>query len=272
MLSQPSLRPYQETRSASIGCRCGIATVRQNRLIAALPHADSQRLLPLLEPKPLHRGSILHWAGERETNLYFITAGVVSRFYILENGAQAAFALTGNEGAIGIGGLLGGQGVPRHAVVLSEGHACRIGVDVLWREFAHVPALLPLLLRYTQALITQTTQTVVCNRFHSVAQQFCRCILSCMDRVPSRELVVTQEQLADLLGVRREAVTAAARTLQKAGLIEYSRGHIAVLDRAGLEARACECYGVVKREYERLFSAPADEEPVYAGWGRAAQW
>jgi CRP-like cAMP-binding protein len=272
MLSQRSFRPYQDPRSPPIGCSCAIATLRQNGLIAALPHAESQRLLPHLEPVPLLRGSILHRAGERETHLYFITSGVVSRFYMLEDGAQAGFALTGNEGVIGVGGFFGGEGAPTQAAVLCEGYACRIGVDALWRVFAHVPTLLPLLLRYTQALITQTTQTVVCNRFHSVEQQLCRSILSCLDRLPSDELVVTQDLLADLLGVRREAITAAAGTLQEAGLIQYRRGHIAVLERAALEARACECYGVVKREYERLLPAPHGEEPVYAGWNRAAQW
>jgi CRP-like cAMP-binding protein len=263
MLIQRSYRPYQDARISSVSSLRPIVTPRQNRLLAALPGAEYARILPHLTPVPLPLGSEVHGAGDRELHLYFVTAGIVSRFYVLEDGSQAGFSITGSEGAIGIGGLLGGEGAPSQAAVLCAGHSYRLRLDALQRELSRVPSLLPLLLRYTQALMTQTTQTVVCNRYHSVEQQMSRGILSCLDRLASNELAMTQELLAGMLGVRREAVTDAAGRLQAAGAIRYARGHIAVVDRAVLEEHACECYEVVKREYERLLPGPDDEEQVF---------
>jgi CRP-like cAMP-binding protein len=213
---------------------------------------DYERLLPDLEPVPLPLGWAVHGAGEREKYLYFLTAGLVSRFYMTENGASTEFALTGSEGVIGVALFLGGESTPSQSVVLSAGYAYRLGADVLKKEFERGGPLPHLLLRYTQALIVETGQTAVCNRHHSLEQQLCRWLLSSLDRSPTGELTMTQELIADMLGVRREGVTEAAGKLQKAGLIHYSRGHIAVLDRHQLEAQACECYAVVKREYDRL--------------------
>ena len=191
-------------------------------------------------------------AGSRRLTATSLTAGIVSRFYVTENGASAGFAVTGSEGVIGVASFLGGESTPSQAVVLSAGYAYRLGADLLKNEFEHDGPLPHLLLRYTQALIAQTGQIAVCNRHHSLEQRLCRWILSCLDRLPSNELTMTQELIADMLGVRREGVTEAAGKLQKAGLIHYSRGRIAVLDRPQLEARVCECYAVVKREYDRL--------------------
>jgi CRP-like cAMP-binding protein len=197
-------------------------------------------------------GWTLHVAGEREKHLYFLTAGIVSRFCIMLNGASAAFAVTGREGVIGVASFLGGESTPSQAVVLGAGYGYRLEVDLVNREFERDGPLSHLLLRYTQALIAQTGQIVMCYRHHSLEQQLCRWILSCVDRLPSNELTMTQQRIADMLGVRREAVTQAAGRLQKAGLIHCSRGHIAVLDRPRLEAQACECNAIVKREYHRL--------------------
>ena len=227
-------------------------TPRQNHLLAALPVKDYARLLPALEPVPLPLGWAVHNAGDREKYLYFLTAGIVSRFYVMENGASAEFSVTGNEGVIGIASFLSGGSTPGQAVVLSPGYAYRLGADMLKSEFEHDSPLAHLLLRYIQALIVQTGQTAVCNRHHSLEQQLCCWLLSCLDRLPSNEMTMTQEHIADMLGVRREGVTEAAGRLQKAGLIQHSRGHIAVIDRPRLEAHACECYAVVKREYGRL--------------------
>jgi CRP-like cAMP-binding protein len=255
MSGRDSFQPYPETRFASIGRkRAGFAqhSPGQNLLLAALPLEDYERLLPDLEPVPLPLGWTVHGAGDREKYLYFLTAGIVSRFYVMENGASAHFAVTGSEGVIGVASFLGGEGMPSQAVVLSAGYAYRLQTDVVKNEFKHDGPLAHLLLRYTQALLCQTGQIAVCNRYHSVEQQLCRWILSSLDRVPSNEVMMTQELIADMLGVRRESVTEAAGKLQKAGLIHYSRGHIAVLDRPQLEAQVCECYAVVKREYDRL--------------------
>jgi CRP-like cAMP-binding protein len=227
-------------------------TPRQNRLLAALPLPDYERLLPDLEPVPLPVGWIVHGAGDREKYLYFLTAGIVSRFYLTANGASTEFALTGREGVIGIASFLGGNSTPSHAVVVNAGYAYRLGADLLKSQFKHDGPLSHLLLRYTQALITQMAQTAVCNRHHALEQQLCRWLLLSLDRLPSNELTMTQELIAHMLGVRREGVTEAAGNLQKAGLIHYNRGHITVLDRHRLEAKACECYAVVKREYDRL--------------------
>jgi CRP-like cAMP-binding protein len=231
-------------------------TPRQNHLLAALPLEDYERLLPDLEPVPLPLGWTVHRAGGRENCLYFLTAGIVSRLGVSENGAATEFAVTGSEGVIGVASFLGGHSMPSQAVVTAPGYAYRLGSDPLKNELERYGPLPHLLLRYTQALIVQTGQIAVCNRHHSVDQQLCRWILSCLDRLPSNELAMTQDLIAHMLGVRREGVTEAAGRLQKAGLIHYSRGHIAVLDRARLEAQVCECYEVVRREYDRLLRPP----------------
>jgi CRP-like cAMP-binding protein len=227
-------------------------TPRQNHLLAALPLEDYRRLRPALEPVPLPLGWTVHRAGNREKYLYFPAAGIVSKYCVTENGAATEFAVTGSEGAIGIASFLGGESMSTQSVVVSAGYAYRRRADMVKDEIEHDGALPHLLLRYTLALIAQAGQTAVCNRHHSLEQQLCRWILSSLDRLPSNELTITQALIADMLGVRRESVTEAAGKLQKAGLIHYSRGHITVLDRARLEAQACECYAVVKREYDHL--------------------
>jgi CRP-like cAMP-binding protein len=255
MLGRDSLRPYPETRYAYTDRMRAVSaqhTPRQNHLLAALPQEDYERLQPDLEPVPLPLGWTVHGAGDREKYVYFLTAGIVSRFYVTENGASAEFAVTGSEGVIGVASFLGGESTPSQAVVLSAGYAYRLRADRLKKEFEHDGPLPHLLLRYTQALIAQTGQIAVCNRYHSLEQQLCRWILSSLDRLPSSELTMTQELIADMLGVRRESVTEAAGKLQKAGLIHYARGHIFVLNRPQMEAQVCECYAAVKREYDRL--------------------
>jgi len=224
----------------------------QNRLLASLPSEDYEHLLPDLQPVALPIGWTVDDVGHRDKYLYFVTEGIVGKFYMMQNGMSAGFAIAGNEGVIGIASILGGETMPSQAVVLSAGYAYRLSADLLKSEFAHGGLLLPTLLRYTQVLITQTGQIVVCNRHHSVEQQLCRLILSCLDRLSSNELMMTQELIAALLGVRRESVTEAAGKLQQAGLILYRRGHIAVLDRRQLEAHACECYRAVRDKLDRL--------------------
>ena len=271
MSGRDLFQPYPEKRFASRDRKRALFaqhTPRQNQLLAALPPEDYARLLPALQPVPLPVGWTVHNAGDREKYLYFITAGIVSRFYVMEDGASAHFALTGSEGVIGVASFLSGESTPSQAVVLSAGHAYRLGAHLLKNEFEHDGLLPQLLLRYIQALIAQTGQVAVCNRHHSLEQQLCRWILSSLDRLPSNELTMTQDLISDMLGVRRESVTDAAGKLQKAGLIRYSRGHIVVLDRPRLEAQVCECYAVVKREYDRLLrsntplAAPARATPV----------
>jgi CRP-like cAMP-binding protein len=213
---------------------------------------DYERLLPDLEPVPLPRAWTVYGIGDQEKYLYFLTAGIVSRFCVTENGASAEYAVTGSEGMIGIASFLGGDSTPCQAAVLSAGYAYRLGADLLNNESEHHGPLLHLLLRYTQALIVQTGQIAVCNRHHTLEQRLCRWILSCLDRVPANELTITQDLIADMLGVRRQGVSEAAGKLQTDGLIHHSRGRITVLDRPKLEARVCECYAVVKREYDRL--------------------
>ncbi len=232
-----------------------LAGPRLNRLLAALPLEDFERLLPKLEPVPLTLGLDLHHAGDLEEHLYFVTAGVVARYYVTETGASDTYAITGNEGVIGIASFLGGDSTPGHATVICAGHAYRVGVRRLKSDLEHIGELMVLLLRYTQALIAQTTQTAVCNRHHSVQQQLCRWILSCLDRLPSNELLMSQEKIGNALGVRREGITESAGGLQDEGVIRYKRGRIAVLDRPALQARACECYAVVKSEIDRLIPA-----------------
>jgi CRP-like cAMP-binding protein len=226
----------------------------QNNLLAALPTAEYERLAAYLEPLPLPLGEILFEPGGQLQHAYFPTTAIVSLHYVMESGASSETAGVGNEGVVGISLFMGGDTTPSSAVVKTAGHAYRLERGLLKKEFDRGGLMQRLLLRYTQALIAQTTQTAVCNRHHSVEQQLCRWLLSTIDRVPSRELIMTQELVASMLGVRREGITEAAVKLQHAGFIRYRRGHIAVLDRAGLETRACECYAVVKKELGRLLS------------------
>jgi CRP-like cAMP-binding protein len=230
---------------------------KDNRLLAALPQASYHALLPFLEPTPLPLGMAVYESGGTQGYVYFPTTAIVSLLYVLENGASAEIAITGNEGLVGIALFMGGETTPSRAVVQSAGEGYRLRASLMKKEFESDGDLQHLLLRYTQALITQMAQTAVCNRHHSVDQQLCRWLLLSLDRLPDSELVMTQELIANMLGVRREGVTEAAGRLQAAGLIDYRRGHISVLDRAGLEARVCECYAVVKKEYDRLLPALA---------------
>ena len=225
---------------------------RQNHLLAALPDAEYQRLLHQLQPVPLDLGLALYESGGHQDYVYFPIAGIVSLLYVMRDGSSAEIAVVGNEGVVGIALFMGGESTPSRAVVQSAGHAYRLKASIIKGEFERAGPLHYLLLRYTQALITQMAQTAVCNRHHAVDQQLCRWLLLSLDRLPSNELAMTQELIANMLGVRREGVTEAAGKLQAAGLIHYSRGKITVLDRAALERRVCECYAVVKREYDRL--------------------
>jgi CRP-like cAMP-binding protein len=225
---------------------------KENHLLASLPAADYERLLPELELVLMPLGWAVYESGGHQGYVYFPTNSIVSLLYVMENGASAEMAVTGNEGLVGIALFMGGETTPSRAVVQSAGHAYRLKAAVLRREFEHGGALQHLLLRYTQALITQMAQTAVCNRHHSVEQQLCRWLLLSLDRLQGSELRMTQELIANMLGVRREGVTEAAGKLQEAGLIHYSRGHITVLDRPKLETQVCECYAVVKREVDRL--------------------
>lgn len=231
---------------------------RQNYLLAALPEGDYERLLPSLEPVSLPLGQVVYEAGGSQLYIYFPTDSIVSLLYVMEDGASAEIAVTGREGLVGIALFMGGETTPGWAVVQSAGTGYRLRAAVFKKEFDRGGALHYLALRYTQALITQMAQTAVCNRHHSVEQQLCRWLLLSLDRLPSNELTMTQELIANMLGVRREGVTEAAGRLQTAGLIKYRRGHIEVLDRARLEDRVCECYAVVKREYDRLL----DDKPL----------
>ena len=224
----------------------------KNLLLAALPATAFQRLRPHLESAPLPLGWPVYESGSRMEHVFFPTVGIISLLYVMENGSSAEIAVTGNEGLVGISLFMGGESTPSRAIVQSAGHAYRLRAAFLKTEFDRGGELQHLLLRYTQALITQMTQTAVCNRHHSVDQQLCRWLLLSLDRLPTNELRMTQELIANMLGVRREGVTEAAGHLQAAGLIHYQRGHITVLDRAKLERRVCECYAVVKRESDRL--------------------
>jgi CRP-like cAMP-binding protein len=227
---------------------------KQNHLLAALPAADYRRLLPALERVSMPLGLVLYESGGILDYVYFPTDSIVSLLYVMVDGASAEIAVTGCEGLVGIALFMGGETTPSRAVVQSAGHGYRLKAASLKKEFDNGGVLQHLALRYTQALITQMAQTAVCNRHHSVEQQLCRWLLLSLDRLPSNELTMTQELIANMLGVRREGVTEAAGRLQAAGLIKYSRGHIEVLDRPMLEARVCECYGVVKKEYDRLLN------------------
>lgn len=224
----------------------------QNHLLAALPAAEFEPLTALLERVPLALGEVLYEPGGQLQHAYFPTTAIVSLHYIMASGASAESAGVGNEGVVGIALFMGGNTTPSSAVVQTAGHAYRLERSKLLQEFNRAGTMQRLLLRYTQALITQMMQAAACNRLHSIEQQLCRWLLLTLDRLPSNELVMTQELVASMLGVRREGITEAAGKLQRAGLISYRRGHIAVLDRAGLERHACECYAVVKKELSRL--------------------
>jgi CRP-like cAMP-binding protein len=232
-------------------------TPEANRLLALLPASDRARLDAELEEISMAVGDVVYESGSMQDYVYFPTTAIVSLAYVMADGATAEIAVVGNEGVVGIALFMGGETTPSRAIVQSAGWAFRLSGRSLKREFTRAGPLQLLLLRYTQALLTQMAQTAVCNRHHSIDQQLCRWLLLRLDRLPSNELAVTQELIANMLGVRREGVTEAAGELQRAGLMRYSRGRITVLDRAGLEARACECYQVVKTETDRLFAASA---------------
>lgn len=223
-----------------------------NHLLAALPDKEWQRWQSQLERVDLKLGQVLYESGGKMQHVYFPIDAIVSLLFVLENGASAEIAVVGNEGIVGVSLFMGGETTPSRAVVQSAGQCIRLNAQVLKDEFRDSLPVMHLLLRYTQALITQMTQTAVCNRHHSLDQQLCRWLLLSMDRLTGNHLVMTQELIANMLGVRREGVTEAAGRLQHAGLISYTRGKIEVLDRAGIEARTCECYDVVKKEYDRL--------------------
>ncbi|KAF0190812.1 MAG: CRP/FNR family transcriptional regulator [Gammaproteobacteria bacterium] len=229
-----------------------IPRLEQNSLLAVLPDAVRERLFPNLESVQMPLGEVLYESGSELPYVYFPTTSIVSLLYVMEDGASAEIAVVGKEGILGVSLFMGGESTPSRAIVQSAGHGFRLKGKILKEEFNRAGPLMHLLLRYTQALITQMAQTAVCNRHHSVNQQLCRWLLLSLDRLPSNELVMTQELIANMLGVRREGVTDAAGKLQEAGLIHYSRGHITVVDRPGLEAESCECYQVVKKEFDRL--------------------
>ena len=223
-----------------------------------MPEAEWKRWLPNIEAVDLPLGKVLYEPGATLGHVYFPTTAIISLLYVLENGASAEIAVVGNEGLIGIALFMGGESTLNRAVVQSAGKGFMLPAQAMKDEFNRGGAVMHLLLRYTQALITQMSQTAVCNRHHSLDQQLCRWLLLSLDRLEGSELVMTQELISNMLGVRREGVTEAALHLQSAGLIKYSRGRISVLDRPGIEKRSCECYGVVKKEYDRLKKIPLE--------------
>ncbi|WP_295991358.1 Crp/Fnr family transcriptional regulator [Rugamonas sp.] len=226
----------------------------QNHLLAALLETEFNRLSPHLEPIMMRLGDVLYESGGQLQYVYFPTSAIVSLHYVLENGSSSEMAGVGNEGVLGVSLFMGGNTTPSRAVVQTGGHGYRLKSHILMEEFNRAGSVMRLLLRYTQALLTQMAQTAVCNRHHTVEQQLCRWLLLTLDRLPTSELTMTQELIANMLGVRREGVTVAAGRLQDYGYISCRRGHITVLDRKGLEADVCECYGVVKKEFARLLS------------------
>jgi CRP-like cAMP-binding protein len=230
----------------------GRPSPHQNHLLDALPASDYERVASHLELIPMGLGDVLYETSVRMRYVYFPTTSIVSLLYVMEDGASAEIAIVGNEGVLGVSLFMGGDTTPSRAVVQSAGFGFRLKAEMLKDEFERFGPTMHLLLRYTQALITQMAQTAVCNRHHSVDQQLCRWLLLSLDRLASNELSMTQELIASMLGVRREGVTEAAGKLQDAGLIRYQRGRITVLDRPGVEARVCECYQVVKKEFDRL--------------------
>ena len=236
--------------------------MRQNILLAAIPHADLELLLPFLEPIDLPLGKVLYESGGKLSHVIFPTTAIISLLYVMEDGDSAEIAVVGRDGIVGISLFMGGETTPNRAVVQSAGTGYRLKASLLIQEFNKAGTVMHLLLRYTQALITQMAQTAVCNRHHSLDQQLCRWLLLSLDRLNSNNLVMTQELIANMLGVRREGVTVAAGHLQDAGVIRYQRGHITVLDRTKLEQRTCECYAVVKKEYDRLLGQGLQTAPA----------
>lgn len=230
----------------------GSESPSQNHLLAALPAEELERLRPMLELRPMPLGHVLYESGSELGHVYFPTTAIVSLLYVMADGSSAEIAIVGNEGIVGVALFMGGETTPSRGVVQSAGQAYRMPGKYLKEEFFRAGPFQRLLLRYTQALITQMSQTAVCNRHHSLEQQLCRWLLMSLDRLPSNELAMTQELIANMLGVRREGVTESGGKLQKLGLIKYNRGHITVIDRPGLESQACECYAVVKTEFDRL--------------------
>jgi len=229
-------------------------TPKQNHLLATLPAEVFERLSPGLELIPMPLGEVLYESGGQLQHVYFPTTAILSLHYVMENGATAEIAGVGNEGVLGISLFMGGNTTPSRATVQTGGHGYRLRGQLMMEEFNRAGPMMRLMLRYTQALMTQMSQTAVCNRHHSVEQQLCRWLLLTLDRLPSSELTMTQELIAGMLGVRREGITETAGNLQREGLISYRRGHITVLDRSGLESHTFECYGVVKKEFHRLLS------------------
>jgi len=229
-----------------------IMTPKQNHLLAALPAEILERISPHLELISMPLGEVLYESGGQLQHVYFPTTAIVSLHYLLESGASAEIAGVGNEGVLGISLFMGGNTTPSLATVQTAGCGYRLKGRLIMEEFNRAGPMMRLMLRYTQALMTQISQTAVCNRHHSIEQQLCRWLLLTLDRLPSQELTITQELIAGMLGVRREGITEAAGNLQRAGLISYRRGHITVLDRSGLESRVCECYNTVKKEFHRL--------------------
>ncbi len=229
-----------------------VSSLKLNHLLSAIPEESLQRWLPHIEAVDMPLGKVIYESGVLLRHVYFPTTAIVSLLYVLEDGASAEIAVVGYEGLVGISLFMGGGSTPSRAVVQSAGKGYRLRADAMKAEFESSGPVMHLLLRYTQALITQMSQTAVCNRHHSLDQQLCRWLLLSMDRLEGNELLMTQELIANMLGVRREGVTEAALKLARAGLIQYARGHITVLDRPGLEKRTCECYSVVKQEYDRL--------------------
>jgi CRP-like cAMP-binding protein len=236
-------------------------TLQKNHLLAALPAEVQARLFLHLEPVPLPLGKVLYESGDALRHVFFPTDSIVSLLYVMENGASAEISVVGNEGIIGVALFMGGESTPSRAIVQSAGTAYRMSGQQLKDEFNRHADLQHLLLRYTQALITQMCQTAVCNRHHSIDQQLCRWLLLSLDRLPDNSLIMTQELIANMLGVRREGVTEAAGKLQEHGVIEYNRGHITVLNRSKLEALSCECYAVVKKETDRLLPRSLPSQP-----------
>ncbi len=227
-------------------------TPQQNHLLAALPTEVQERIFPFLEPAPMPLGKVLYESGAAERHVYFPTDSIISLLYVMENGASAEISVVGNEGLVGIALFMGGESTTSRAIVQSAGFAYRLLGKRFKDEVNRHGDLLFLMLRYSQALITQMAQTAVCNRHHTIEQQLCRWLLLSLDRLPANQLIMTQELIANMLGVRREGVTDAAGRLQRQGVIEYTRGHITVLDRPKLEQLCCECYAVVKLETDRL--------------------
>ena len=250
-----SRHPSRDRNAGAEADAPGSLDPRRNQLLAALPEPEWERWKVALEWVDLELGQVLYESGSTLSHVYFPTTANVSLLYVLENGASAEIAVVGNEGIVGVSLFMGGGSTPSRAVVQSAGRGLRLSARRMKDEFDRAGPVLHLLLRYTQALITQMAQTAVCNRHHSLDQQLCRWLLLSMDRLEGNQLVMTQELIANMLGVRRESVTESALNLQRAKLIRYARGRIVVLDRQGLEQRTCECYAVVKREYDRLLPA-----------------